>query len=108
MNTQYFRVTAYHPTEDISVIMDSHGMFDMLWQFSSFILNKGFQILEVSKESAFLDGNITKTEKITDKLILHASQIGKPDYTAHEHNGVNYRAVKVENKIYIPDRNKRS
>ena len=24
----YFRITAYHPTENFSVIMDSNGMFE--------------------------------------------------------------------------------
>lgn len=28
--TNYFRITAYYPTENLSVIMDSNGMFEKL------------------------------------------------------------------------------
>ncbi|MCL2061184.1 MAG: hypothetical protein FWH03_00970 [Firmicutes bacterium] len=108
MTTNYYRVTVYHPTEDLSVIFDSFGKYEKLWQFSSFFINKGFSVLEVSSADKFLDGNITKTKPCPDNLILRANQTGKPEYTTYEHNGTVYHAVKVENKIYIPDRDKRA
>ena len=36
----YYRITAYHPEKNISVIMDSYGMFEKLWQFSAFLVEK--------------------------------------------------------------------
>lgn len=32
----YFRITGYWPESDICFIIDSNGMFEKLWQFSSF------------------------------------------------------------------------
>ncbi|MCL2797716.1 MAG: hypothetical protein FWD58_06655 [Firmicutes bacterium] len=106
MNTKYFRVVAYHPAENLTVIMDSNGMYEKLWQFSSFLIGKGFQVLEVSGDDKFLDGNIAKCEPVPDNLILRATLTGKPESTTYEHNGVTYHAVKVREKIYVPDRTK--
>ena len=58
----YFRITAYHPTENFSVIMDSNGMFEKLWQFSSFMVSKGFKIIEVGGEGKFNEGDMPKVE----------------------------------------------
>ena len=43
----YYRITAYHPDKDLSVIMDCCGMFEKKWQFSSYLVNKGFKILYI-------------------------------------------------------------
>ena len=43
MNT-YFRITAYHPKEDISAILDTEGKYEELWEFSAFLVSKGFKI----------------------------------------------------------------
>ena len=58
----YFRITAYHPIENFSVIMDSNGMFEKLWQFSSFMVSKGFKIIEVGGEDKFNEGDMPKVE----------------------------------------------
>lgn len=102
--THYFRITAYHPTEDLSVIMDTNGMFEKLWQFSSFMVQKGFKILEVGTDEKFLDVNIEKAEPEPDKLILRATDKGKPIYLDCELNGVTIRAVQVKDKIYVPEK----
>lgn len=102
--TNYFRITAYHPTEDFSVIMDSNGMFEKLWQFSSLMVQKGFKIIEVGTDEKFLDVNIEKVEAIPDKIILRADAKGMPEAVLQELNGTTYNAIKVGEKIYIPDR----
>lgn len=102
--TNYFRITAYHPTEDISVIMDSNGMFEKLWQFSSLMVQKGFKIIEVGSDEKFLDVNIEKSDFISDKIILRADAKGKPETITQTLNGTTYNAIKVGEKIYIPDR----
>ena len=104
MATKYFRVTAYHQTEDISAIFDSNGMFEKLWQFSSFIISKGFKIIEVSSDEKFIDVNIDKAEINTDKFYLRSYIKGKPENITYELNGEIYNAIKVNEKIYIPDR----
>lgn len=98
---QYYRITAYHPQEDISAIFDSNGYFEKLWQFSSFLLQKGFKILEVGDDSKFTDINIDKAESDVEHIILRASQTGKPVYSEKTVDGVTYKVVEVEGKQYI-------
>ena len=76
--TNYFRITAYHPTEDISVIMDSNGMFEKLWQFSAFMVSKGFKIIEVGGEDKFDFGDMDRAEPDSNKVILRACGKGEP------------------------------
>ena len=34
----YFRITGYWKDEGLGFILDSNGMFEKLWQFSSFLV----------------------------------------------------------------------
>lgn len=88
----YFRITAYHPKEDLSVIMDSNGMFEKLWQFSAFMVSKGFKILEVGGEDKFNYGDIPKAERDTVHIILRACKSGQPEITGNR--------ITVEGKSY--------
>ncbi len=72
----YFRITAYHPKEDLSVIMDSNGMFEKLWQFSAFMVSKGFKIIEVGGEDKFKGRNISRVEYNANKIFLRACCYG--------------------------------
>ena len=74
----YFRITAQHPKENISLIIDSNGKFEKLWQFSSFLVSKGFKILEAGNDSSFNDGNISQAPPDSDNLILRACKRGEP------------------------------
>ena len=102
--TNYFRITAYHEKEDLSVIMDSNGKFEKLWQFSSYMLQKGFKVLEVSNADNFLDVNIDYADKDTEHVLLRAAQTGKPNYITEYIGDVPYKAVQVNDMIYIPER----
>lgn len=99
----YFRITAYHLEMDCSVIMDSNGLFDKLWQFSADLVKRGFKILEVGNEEKFLDGNFEKDTEISDKYILRANAKGKPIPTTFKVGNVEYHAIIVGERIYIPD-----
>lgn len=88
----YFRITAYHPTENFSVIMDSNGMFEKLWQFSSFMVSKGFKIIEVGGEDKFNDGNMPKVERDNTHVIIRACKSGLPEITGN--------CITVEGKSY--------
>ena len=92
--TDYYRITAYNPDNDISIIIDCNGRYEKLWQFSAFLVAKGFDILEVGNSEKFIDGNISKVPEEPDKLILRAYAKGKPVY--------NGNAVEVGVKYYIP------
>lgn len=103
--TNYFRITAYHEARDITSIFDSNGMFEKLWQFSSYLLQKGFKIIEVGNSDKFQDVNIEPVEFDKDHISLRACSKGKPQYIDHTIDGEIFKAVKVGDKIYIPDAN---
>lgn len=90
----YFRITAYNSAVDISVIMDSNGVFEKIWQFSSLLVQKGFKILEVGNEEKFLDGNFDRAPEDKQKIILRACSKGQPIY--------NGNTVQVSGRYYIP------
>lgn len=106
MDTNYFRLTVYLPAEDLSGIFDSNGMFEKLWQFSSAMIERGFKVLEASTDEKFLDVDMEKAESEPDKIFLRACANGKPEYITQELNGKIYSAVKVDDVVYIPDRDK--
>lgn len=104
MNTNYYRITGYCEKEDFSFIMDCYGMFEKLWQFSSFLIQKGLKVLEVGNARKFSDGNIPQTPQDLENLIVRATSKGKPEYTMQTINGVTYKTVKVASKFYVPDK----
>ena len=81
MATKYFRITGYHPQENYCFIMDSNGMFDMLWQFSSFLVQKGLKVLEVSTDEQFKDIDIKRAEENKNQMLLRANAKGQPQYS---------------------------
>lgn len=100
----YYRVTGYCEQEDFCFIMDCYGMYEKLWQFSSLLIQKGLKVVEVGSDAKFLDGNIERIDRNGDKLILRATAEGKPEYVSQTIDGVTYKAVKVGDMIYVPDR----
>lgn len=100
----YYRITAYHPEKDISIIMDSFGLFEKKWQFSADLIKRGFKIIEVSDDTQFLDCNIERlTKPEPEKFILRAYANGEPEYFEKNIGDTTYKAVKVGDKFYIPN-----
>ena len=64
---------------NIPMIMDSYGKFNELWEFSAYLVAKGFSILQVHRVEKFTDGNFTKASQDNDHVILRAAQYGMPD-----------------------------
>ncbi len=91
--TNYFRITAYHPETDTCAILDSYGKFEKAWQFSSYLVNKGFKIIEVGNDEKFTDGNIQKVGPDLKHIFLRACAKGQPIKTNN--------TVKVNGKKYI-------
>ena len=98
----YFRLTVYHPEKDLCAILDSNGLYDKVWQFSSFLIGKNFKILEVSNKDNMIDVNIGFADEDNNKILLRAVARGKPKYFYHVIDGQQYKAVQVKDKIYIP------
>ena len=80
----YFRITAYHKGLNISMIMDSYGKFNELWEFSAYLVEKGFSILEVHRANKF-----------TDHVILRAAQYGMTDIETKGN-----KTVTIANRYY--------
>ena len=74
----YFRITAYHPAKNICAIFDSNGRFEKLWQFSAYLVQKGFKIVEVGADDKFLDGNIPKAPAGAQLLVRACGGKGEP------------------------------
>ena len=92
MNNNYFRITAYNKEEDFSCILDSNGMFEKLWQFSSYLVNKGLNIIDASKIENIIDTNLKPAGKDIEHIILRATQDGKVEPKDYK--------VKVADKFY--------
>ena len=75
----YFRITAQSTDKDYCFIADSYGHLEKLWQFSAYLIEKGFRIIAVSAESKFEFGNIPKAEPDTTHIIIRACAKGKAE-----------------------------
>ena len=104
MENKYYRITAYYPEDDFSFIIDSNGLFEKLWQFSSNLIEKGFEIIEVSRLENIIDINIQPAEEDNENFILRATADGMPRNIEQTVNGITYKAIQVADKIYIPNK----
>ena len=77
----YFRITAYHKGLNVCLIADCNGRFEKIWQFSSFFVTKGFEIISVCKDEEFTCGNIPKADYDSKRILLRACNVGKPNVT---------------------------
>ena len=71
----YFRITAYHPEQNISVIMDSYGKFETRWQFSAYMVQKGFLISFLETRLIFFNNNPITNNLITSSAGSHVSSL---------------------------------
>lgn len=101
----YFRITGYVKEKDKCFIMDCNGMFEKLWQFSSFMVQHKIQVLEVGNGDKFIDGNISLVDYDVNHIALRATAKGVPENTTYKIDGTTYEAIKVGDKIYVPDKN---
>lgn len=93
----YFRITGYYPAQNVCFIADSNGLFKEIWQFSSTLIEKGVQVLEVGDTRKFGIGNIELAEPDHENYIIRACAQGKPVYE----NGT----VSINGKFYVPRKN---
>ena len=77
--SNYFRITVYHPVHNISAIMDSNGKFEKLWQFSAYLVAKGFKVIEANMEGKFHVDDMPKIEFSKNEIILRACALGPTD-----------------------------
>ena len=92
MENNYYRITAYNKDLNVCLIADSNGKFEKLWQFSSFFVCKGFEIISVGKEENFSFDNIPKATPDKNNILLRACGKGKPF--------IENNVIKVRGKTY--------
>ena len=91
---KYFRITAYHPTHDISFIIDSIDQYDNIGQFCVELV-KHSRIIEGSNATQFNDGNIPKATANGGNYILRACMKGK----VKKENGI----ININGRYYTPN-----
>ena len=96
----YFRITAYYPEKDFSVILDSNGKFEKLWQFSAYLVQKGFKIAEVGNVDNIIDSTFPLASQTSNKIFLRAIDKGRPEIQELAHQGKPSKAITVYDKIY--------
>ena len=101
--SNYYRITGYYSRGDCSFIADSYGKFEKLWQFSSYLVDKGIKILEVSRYEDGKDLNIGTIDEHKDEFFLRAVQKGQPNYKEREINGITHKIIDINGKCYIPN-----
>lgn len=102
--SNYYRITGYYPDENYCFILDSNGKFEKLWEFSEYLVSKGLRILAVSKEETMIDINIGKVDYDTKNIFLRVTKTGLPEEITQIVNGITYKAIKIEDKIYISNK----
>ena len=69
----------YHPDKDISVILDSNGKFEKLWQFSAYLVQKDFKIVQVETVDNSIDSTFPLVSQTSSKIFLRSIGKGRPD-----------------------------
>ena len=78
MKNEYYRITAYHVPEELSIIADSYGKFEKLWEFSAYLVERGFRIIAVDREQFFIDGTMPKVDAPSYKLMIRTVSKDEP------------------------------
>lgn len=91
----YFRITGYYPKADICFIIDCYGKFNELYDFSSYLIDKGVKVVKARAEGRFDFGNIPKAPPDNAYLILRACDKGQPTCV----DGT----VNINGKYYTPN-----
>ena len=95
----YYRITAYHSDENISVILDSNGRFESLWDFSSYLVAHGFKILHLSRSDRFAEAGCPNIEP-SKKVAVRAIGRGLPEVEEFIFENRKCKAITVGDKIY--------
>ena len=106
MKTEYYRITAYHAPEGLAIIVDSYGMFEKLWEFSKYLMDRGFRVIAVDREQYFIEGTIEKVKAQTPKLMIRA--IGRVEPSAFPNMGYEDKTgilVQLGDAVYLSEVN---
>jgi hypothetical protein len=70
--------------KDFTVILDSYGKFEALWEFSACLVGRRFKILDVAKGETIQKVTFDKIPETSSKICLRVIAKGKPYVTTTE------------------------
>ncbi len=88
----YFRITGYFPKNNVCFILDSNGKFQALWEFSSYLVSEGVEIVAVGRDERMSYGNFPRAEYDSEHLFLRACAQGRPEMSG--------KIITVHGKFY--------
>lgn len=104
--TIYMRATVYIPAQNKSYIFDVNGVYDAVWKFTEYLLDKGCEIIAVGDDETFIDCNCGTDTPMDGKMHKISEQEGRPQQFEERYNDNRiYNAVMVGHCGYIPNRN---
>ena len=96
----YIRITGYSKEKDCCFIIDSYGKFEKAWQLSSEIVKADCDIIALSDETKFVDGNIQRIPYNENNLVLRAVAKGQATINERAVDGATQKTICVEDKMY--------
>ena len=102
----YMRATVYIPKKNTSYILDVKGMFDAVWKFTEYLLDRDCKIIAIGDETTFIDCNCGMNAICDGKVHMVSQQEGMPQQFEERYSDNRiYNAVMVGHCGYIPNRN---
>ncbi len=100
----YFRITAHYAEKNVSFIADSNGKFEKLWQFSAYLVAKGCKINAVSNIDDCIPCEIKPIPFNAEQFVIRTCYMGTPTETHQSIDGVSYKAIRVKDMLYVPNK----
>jgi hypothetical protein len=96
----YFRITVYNPKYDFSAILDSNGKYSELWEFSAYLVSKGFKIIEVGANENLIEGSFKTINEQSNKIFVRGVARGRPIIQNVTYDNRPCKAISVYDKAY--------
>ena len=90
--------------KNVSLIADSNGKFDKLWQFSAYLVAKGCKINAVSNIDDCIPCKIKPIPFNAEQFVIRTCYMGTPTETHQSIDGVSYKAIRVKDMLYVPNK----
>ena len=75
-------------------------MFEKLWQFSAYLVQKGFKILEVGANENIIESTFPAVKEESNKIMLRAIDKGKPEIHEMTYQDRSCKAITLYDKVY--------
>lgn len=96
----YFRITVYNPKHDFSAILDTYGKYNEIWEFSAYLVSKGFKIIEVGANENLIEGSFKAITEQSNKIFVRGVARGRPIIQNVTYDNRPCKAISVYDKAY--------